>query len=168
MNMERSYEPLEEHDLEELKKLALKEHEDFFIRNPHLKSAYYNSLIGICLCQGAALHLLKRKVGIKDFDIWHFYEKHDSTSFPNRAHKRIENGYKSKPIDFLKRAILKDICNSYPNNPEQIIMKYLCKENTNTKVHLLKKAIVGLYPDEIFNKVLHNGKHDIWPSPNTA
>ena len=68
----RSYFSLTINDLKKLKKLALKEHEEFFKRNPHLKSAYYNSLIGICLCQGAASHYLNPSVGIKDFDIWFF------------------------------------------------------------------------------------------------
>ena len=113
--------------------------------------------IGICLCQGAASHYLSRNVGIKDFDIWHFYVEDNSINFPYRAHKRIENGYKGKPIDFLKRAIPKHIYDSYSDDPGQIIMKYLLERNINTKNLLLKKAIIGLFPDKIFGKVLWEG-----------
>ena len=157
-DIKRLYDPLTINDLEKLKELALREHEEFFERNPHLKSALYNSLIGICLCQGAASHYLNPKVGIKDFDIWHFYVEDNNIAFPHRAHKRIENGYKSKPIDFLKRAIPKYIYNSYTNAPERIIMSYLFKRNTKTKNLLLKKAIIGLFSDKIFNKVLWKGE----------
>jgi hypothetical protein len=138
--------------------LAFKEHGEFFRRNPGLKSAYYNSLIGICLCQGAASHYLNPKVGIKDFDIWHFYEESKNTNFPYRAHKRIESGYKGKPIDFLKRAIPKYIYDSDSSDLEQLIMKYLLEKNTNTKRLLLEKAIVGLFPNEIFSRVLWRGE----------
>ncbi|MBA7652396.1 hypothetical protein ES703_60230 [subsurface metagenome] len=153
----RSYFSLTINDLKKLKKLALKEHEEFFKRNPHLKSAYYNSLIGICLCQGAASHYLNPSVGIKDFDIWFFYVKDDSIYFQCRKPKRNKNAYKEKPIDFLKRIIPKYICNFNPNDPEKTIMEYLKVKNTKTKIELLKKAIIGLYPDKIFGKEFWKG-----------
>lgn len=155
---ERLYDPLTTDDLEQLKELALKEHKEFFKRNLHLKSAYYNSLIGICLCQGAASHYLNPNVGVKDFDIWHFYVENRGINFPYRAHKRIDGGYKGKSIDFLKRAISKDIHDSYSKNSGQVIMKYLLERNTNTKKLLLKKAIIGLFPNEIFGRVLWKGE----------
>ena len=158
MGVARLYALLTKNDLEMLRRLALREHEDFFRRNPHLTSAYRNSLVGIFLCQGAASHYLNPKVGIKDFDIWHFYVENSITKFPYRAHKSFVSGYKGKPIDFLKRAIPKEICNSYSNDPKQIIIKYLLEKNTNTKRLLLKKAIIGLYPDETFDKVLWRGE----------
>lgn len=154
----RVYKPLTKSDLQKLKELALLEHEEFFKRNPHLKGIYYDSLIGICLCQGAASHYLNPKIGIKDFDIWHFYEEAENIVFPYRAHKRIIKGCRGIPIDFLKRAIPKSTCNSYPGNPEQIIMKYLRERNTKSKRLLLKKAIIGLYPESIFGKVIWRGE----------
>ncbi len=157
-NEERLYENLNIKDLKKLKELALEEHENFFKRNPHLKEAYYDSLIGICLCQGAASHYLNPNVGIKDFDIWHFYKENNNIPFPYRGHKRIKDGYKGKPLDFLKRVIPNDIYNSNIGSPEQIIMNYLLEKNTKTKTLLLKKAIIGLYPDEIFNKILLRGE----------
>jgi hypothetical protein len=121
----RLYFPLKTSDLEQLKNIARTEHKDFFLRNPHLNDAYYKSLIAICLCQGAAWHYLDPTIGIKDFDIWHFYLDNKVTAFPYRAHKRIENGYKARPIDFLKRSIRDSICNSYPGSPDKIVLNYL-------------------------------------------
>lgn len=157
---ERSYDPITEEDLEKLKALALKEHEVFFKRNPHLKVAYYNSLIGICLCQGAASHYLNptKKIGVKDFDIWHFYVESSKTNFPYRAHKVIINGHKSKSIDFLKRAIPQDIYDLSPKDPKQIIMNYLLEKNTKTKKLLLKKAVIGLHPKKIFGEAIWQGE----------
>lgn len=155
-SVKRLYITLTKRDFKQLRELSLKEHKDFFKRNPHLKSIYYNSLIGICLCQGAASHVLNHEVGIKDFDIWHFY-KDKSVKFPYRAHKRIEGGYKGKPVDFLKRAIPRHICNSYSNNPGKAIIEYLCEKNTKTKNLLLEKAIIGLFPNKIFGKILWRG-----------
>jgi hypothetical protein len=151
---ERLMTPLNRNDLELLREMALEEHQRFFERNPHLKNTYYGSLIGICLCQGAASHYLNPTVGIKDFDIWHFYKQNADVNFPYRAHKRIESGYKNKPIDFLKRAVPRNIFDFGPNQPEWIIMKYLSER----KSPLLKKAIIGLYPDVLFGRTLWRGE----------
>jgi len=155
---ERLMTPLTRNDLEHLKKLSLKEHYAFFERNPHLRTAYYGSLIGICLCQGAASHYVNPKVGVKDWDIWHFYIKDRKTNFPYRARKRIDNGYRGKPIDFLKRAISKDIYDSYSGYPERTIMRYLLERNTKTKRLLLKDAIIGLYPNALVGRVFWKGE----------
>jgi hypothetical protein len=151
---ERLYVPLTVDDLKQLRDLALKEHKQFLVRNPYLKKPYYNSLIAACLCQGAASHYLNSKIGIKDFDIWHFYVENESINFPHRAWKRIEKGYKEKPIDFLKRAIPRSLFEAYPNSPERVIKEYMFTRNTATKKLLLKKAVIGLFPNEIFGKVL--------------
>lgn len=152
--MDRIYTKLGRNDLKALQKLALEEHEDFFKRNKHLKDAYYDSLVGIALCQGAASHYINPSVGIKDFDIWLFYVENENIRFPYRAHKSIENGYKSRGIDYLKRAIKKELFDSCSNTAEECIMEYLFERNTKTKELLLKKAIVGLFPEEIFGKVI--------------
>jgi len=158
---ERLMIPLTTEDLEQLKELALEEHKNFFKRNPHLKSAYCDSLIGICLCQGAASHYLNPKIGVADWDVWHFYVKNTKINFPYRAHKIIENGYRGKSIDFFKRAISKDMCDFCLGESERTIMKYLLERNTETKRELLKKAVVGLYPNILFARVLWRGESSI-------
>lgn len=155
----RIYTTLSISDLKNLKGLALKEHEDFFIRNLHLKERYYNNLIGICLYQGAASHYIDPSIGIKDFDIWHFYLKEGNFKFPERgSHKHIKCGYIGIDIDYLKRGILKYLVERNRGNPKKIIIEYMLEKNTKTKRLLLKKAIIGLYPSKIFNKILWIGE----------
>jgi len=36
------------------------------------------------LCQGAALHYVNGKNGVKDFGVWSFYAQHDDWPFPPR------------------------------------------------------------------------------------
>lgn len=150
----RIYDKIYKKDLRALRDLALKEHNEFFIRNPHLKKPYSNSLIGICLCQGAAWHYLDPENGIKDFDIWHFYKERKKAAFPYRAKKVNKIGYKNKWIDYLKRAISKSVYKEFPSAPDKIILQYLLQKNTKTKKFLLKKPVIGLYPESIFSKVI--------------
>ena len=152
--MDRLYTKLGLSDLKQLQKLALEEHENFIERNTHLRKAYYDSLVGIALCQGAASHYINASVGIKDFDIWLFYVENENIRFPYRAYKSIENGYMGRRIDFLKRAIPIGLCVFCSNEPDECIMRYLFERNTKTKRLLLEKAIVGLFPDMLFGKVL--------------
>jgi hypothetical protein len=156
--VERIYDIITNDDLRQLSELSLKEHEEFFKRNRRLKGAYFNSLIGVCLCQGAASHYINPNIGIKDFDIWFFYVENKSIDFPYRAIRTIKKGYKNKPIDFLRRAIPKGIYDLFPDDPEKIIMKYLLEKNTTTKKFLIKKAIIGLFPKKIYGKVLNKGE----------
>lgn len=155
---ERLFEPISKLDLKELQRLALKEHETFFKRNPCLKKAYHSSLIGIALCQGAASHYINPNVGIKDFDIWLFYRKNQNINFWCRRRKSVENGYKCKRIDFLRGTINRDLCNFYPNEADKCIIEYLLQRNTKTKRFLLKKAIIGLFPNKIFGNVIWKGE----------
>jgi hypothetical protein len=143
---------LEKGDLQQLRDLALREHDDFFKRNPHLKRSYHNSLIGICLCQGAALHYLDHKTGIADFDIWHFYLVDDRQNFPYRAHKVDKQGYRGIKIDYLKRAIPRKLYLSNDRKPEKAIVEFIRTRKTKTKT-LLDKAIIGLYPADSFGTV---------------
>ena len=46
--------------------------ESFFARNPTYKK-YHGKEALVALCQGAALHYLDKKNGVKDFDVWFFY-----------------------------------------------------------------------------------------------
>lgn len=154
---ERLYDPINIDDLIALRQHGTDEHEASFKRNAHLRSAYYDNLIGIFLCQGAASHYLDPSVGINDFDIWHFYRENENVRFPYRGHRRIEDGYKGRPIDFLKRAIPAEICFDFQGDVRGTVMEYLFKKDTKTKVMLLAKAIIGLYPEELFSQVLWPG-----------
>ncbi len=154
MAADRLYRLLAKEDLDFLLVMGLQEHERFFHRNPRLRDAYHDNLIAICLCQGAALHYLDPRVGVKDFDVWHFYAENERVPFPYRAHCRVEDGYLGKPVDFLKRAIPWRIVDLNRGNPNEIVRTYLLERNSGTKRRLLQKAVLGLFPERIFGAVL--------------
>ncbi|MEK7078304.1 MAG: hypothetical protein AAB911_01920 [Patescibacteria group bacterium] len=139
-------------DLNGLKKIALQEHKNFFKRNrksKKLSKAYTSKLFCIALCQGAAIHYIDHKNGIKDFDVWLFYKKDDKVNFPDRSKKSIENGYRKIRIDFIKRSIpshyfLKN------KRPDAVLLKFFSDRDPKRK-NILKKAIIGLYPKSIFD-----------------
>lgn len=149
--MESGY--LTPNDLEELKKLAVKEHVEFFNRNPHLKSPFFNALIGICIYQYAASGCIYPELGVKAFDIWHFYRENGSINFPNRVHRINEDGYNGKRIDYLKRGIPRYICDLSPGQPGRIISNYV-QEQKEYKIKSQEKEIFGLWPESIFGKLL--------------
>lgn len=153
--LHRSYDKLTTQDLRELRDLALREHERFIEANAHLSGPYRKSLLAICLCQGAASHYLSPTVGIKDFDIWHFYVDDPRIAFPYRAHRRLNQAFKGMPVDFLKRSVQRsqEVSSAQPH---LILLDYLLQKNTTTKTLLLQKAIIGLFPKLVFGKI-------IWP-----
>jgi hypothetical protein len=151
----RSYKPLTTIDLASLRRLGIEEGKAFFRRNPHLKTTYGSALIAICLCQGAASHLLNPSVGVKDYDVWHFYVQNRRVPFPYRAHYRSH--YKGRRVDFLKRCISERVVSGSTSAGESVIA-YLMRRDTATKKRLLTKAIIGLHPKSIFGKVLWRGE----------
>ena len=156
--LKRLFEPISGLDLEVLQELALKEHDAFFQRNPRLREAYHSSLVGIALCQGAAWHYINTSIGIKDFDIWLFYRKSEKVNLRCRHRKSVEDGYKRRRIDSLRRAIDRDLCDVYSNEADKCIMQYLLQRDTQTKRLLLRKSVVGLFPDQIVGKIMWKGQ----------
>ena len=139
-------------DLRELKTLAWHEHIQFFKRNPHLKSPFIDSLVGICLSQCIVFHQINSEQRINDLDIWHFYKENKNMNFPYRVHKINEDGYKGRRIDFLKRAIPERLFRYSLENPGQIIINYLREEESKTRISLIEKGIIGLWPESIFGR----------------
>lgn len=157
--MKRYYFKLIIKNLKWLAERAKKEHRDFFVRRPHLQSTYHKSLVGIVLCQGAALHYINQKNGIKDFDIWLFYKTNRKVHLSVRKPFTDKKGYNGIKIDFMKRVISASLCKKFFNRPDECILRHLQEYNTPTKRLLLQKAVIGLYPKKIFAKI-------IWPTKN--
>ena len=154
---------------------------------------YEDSLLGICLCQGAAQHYVdmssedkfdnelyidERKVkekgymvwpggrvisGIKDIDVFFFFVAHDHVSIPNIRHCRKSVIAKFSDIgeyriDFMKKGISKEIVDAMKDgNPINVILQYL-KYTHHGQAYLSKQSVVGLYPDEIFGKIIWKTK----------
>ncbi len=59
-----------------LRDIAITEREDFFSRMAGWKALYRKRVMAIALIQGAALHFINGKTGVKDFDVCTFYYTH--------------------------------------------------------------------------------------------
>ena len=162
--MERSQEIIETEDLRRLLQLANNDISSFFQRNPTYIKEYKNKEKIITLGQGGALHYIDRKNGIKDFDVWFFFPE-GKISLPYRRRGKVDFGkskfgkhpedinYEGRRIDVLMRS------DSYFNNgePDKCLINYLKYKNSKTSNLLAQKAMIGLWPEQLFGKV-------IWPS----
>lgn len=83
-DLDRSPTRIEVADLLRLAALAAEAEAELFGRHPRGSGRYAGRLLGRALCQGAALHYVNGKNGVKDFDVWSFYAQHDDWPFPAR------------------------------------------------------------------------------------
>jgi len=81
---DRSLAQIERTDLLRLAALAADAEADLFRRNPQGSGRYAGRLLCRALCQGAALHYVNKRNGVKDFDVWSFYAQYDDWPFPAR------------------------------------------------------------------------------------
>jgi len=65
----RSYARITEDHVERLSSLAASDRDKFYLRRPEYRRRY----LATVLAQGAALHLLDGKNGVKDLDVWSFF-----------------------------------------------------------------------------------------------
>ena len=73
----RSFEGLQIEDLRRLAASAM-ENQNRFVGGNRWKYGWCeNHLLMLCLCQGAAEHYVRGERGVKDFDVWAFYEAPD-------------------------------------------------------------------------------------------
>ena len=153
----RSYERITPEELEILLKIALDDFKDFVRRKPRYRPLK-DTLLLIALCQGAAMHYIDGVTGVKDFDVWLFFAEIEGIpKFPPRRRKSYNIAFKRfglKRVDILGRSIDKDIVESCGREPVCCIIRYLSEKRTRTARELAKKAVVGLYPEKFFGKVL--------------
>jgi hypothetical protein len=161
----RTYQKMGNPDLKEMKEYGLKELNRFLhdIGDPKGKyKVYKNKLVAICLCQGAAKHILDGKSGIKDIDIWLFFRDDVNVKIPDIKNMRYTKWGSftrigKKRMDFMKKGIRDNIINKAKSKkPDDILYSYLRNSKTLTSKELAQKAVIGLYPEKIFGKV-------IWP-----
>lgn len=162
--MERSFATITTHDLKRILKLAKSDVELFFQKYPKYGKNYRGAEALIALGQGAALHYIDKKNGIKDFDVWFFYSKR-TVSLPYRRRGKVDFGpskfgkhpddkeYAGRRIDILMRS---DPFFSRKNG-HQSLVRYLTNSNTQTAKKLSHKAMIGLWPNAVFGKILWRG-----------
>ncbi|WP_328435374.1 hypothetical protein [Nocardia puris] len=159
---ERSYAPLTEEHLRRLAELARTDRADLFRRKAHLRVLADRVLL-VALCQGAALHWIDGRTGVKDLDVFTFYARHPDQAYPRRRKMgdfgpsvlgRHPNdiGYAGRHVDFMGR----DLDVPADADPVEAIRSYLRGRRTATARHLSQRAVVVVEPDYLLGQV-------IWP-----
>lgn len=152
-------------DLQKLLGLARADLAAFFARHPVYQDTHMGKEKLVALCQGAALHYIDRKNGVKDFDVWFFFPAGTPT-LPYRRRGVVDFGpsafgrHPDHPSHFTGRTVdvLMRSDSAFDGATAEICLhRYLSKPRTHTAKLLSQKAVVGLFPDELFGKVL-------WPA----
>jgi hypothetical protein len=164
MNMpDRSHERITKSDLRRLGEIAAFDRESLFTRHPRL-AVYRERLFAVALCQGAALHYLDGKNGVKDFDVWSFFRADPARTFPYRRNASADFGdprfgkspdwehYVGRRVDLLGRSL------PVPEDesPVEALQAYLSSGSTASARALAKKAMILIYPENQLGQV-------VWP-----
>lgn len=162
MIAERSLENLEDDDLMELYQGSIARLKRFFDSATGRKWSLLYEIerpLAVALCQGAAMHYIDKKNGIKDFDIWFFYPFNEKLlpyrtvwtwDYENKKFGTHPNdvGYKGRRVDVLVRSLNV----SDPSNPIVSLQEYFAGGKTYTARALAEKAAVLMYPTKYLGK----------------
>jgi hypothetical protein len=177
---ERSREKLTLRDLGRLAEIAKDDRDARFARRPRWKP-YADRVLCVALCQGAALHYVDGRNGIKDFDVYTFYAEHPTGPFPFRWRTEVDFGpsrfgrYSADPDRFRGRRV--DLIGRSLNfpldvDPVEAVRHYLSAGRTETARQLAMKAVVLLAPEELRGEIIwpHVGSdvHDAAPPTDPA
>ena len=122
---------------------------------------YRNRIICVALCQGAALHYLDGKTGIKDFDVWTFFRAHPQKAFPYRRNVQRDFGdpkfgktpgasqFTGKCVDLIGRSIPW----AKGQTPINILQHWLIYSNNKSPHLLTKKAVIIIEPEDYLGLV---------------
>lgn len=153
---ERSKQRITKVDLRKLSAIAAADRDDLFSRKPRLRH-YRSRIVCVALCQGAALHFLDGKNGVKDFDVWTFYA-HSRRPFPYRRVGKGDFGlskFARRPKDskqFIGRRvdlIGRSLRVGPSADPVEVIHDYLSRPRTKSAKRLAKTAIVMIDPPQL-------------------
>lgn len=161
----RSLARIDRSDLLRLAELAAEVEAGLFARNPEGAGRYVGRLLCRALCQGAALHYVNEKNGIKDFDVWSFYAVHSDGPFPCRWRGTADFGlskfgrypddppsYTGRRVDLLGRSLSAPL----GADPDAVVRAYLSTARTASARELAAKAAVLVEPQQLVGKV-------VWP-----
>ena len=159
-----SRKPITASDLRRLAQLAQADREEFFHRYPRWAHLYSKRLLCVALCQGAALHYLDGKNGVKDFDVWSFFR--EVTNQPIRRRRVVHRDFGNAKFgtspswpDFIGRPVdllFKSITCPPGNKPILSLQRYLTEGRTKTARCLAEKAVVIIEPSRLRGKL-------VWP-----
>jgi hypothetical protein len=169
-DIDRSLASIDRADLLHLAALAADAEAELFERNPRGSGRYADRLLGRALCQGAALHYMNGKNGVKDFDVWSFYAQQDDWPFPARWRGTRDFGpskfgrypgdppqYTGRRVDLLGRSLPA----APGTDPAHAIHDYLAAGRTNSARELAAKAVVLIDPAGRVGEI-------VWPAHGRA
>jgi hypothetical protein len=158
----RSHVPITKADLRRLANLAAEDRRDLFARRPDTGRLYADRLFAVALCQGAALHYIDKKNGVKDLDVWSFYEEHPERTYPYRRIAKVDFGdpkfgtTDDSPQFIGSRVEL--IGRSIPGadraHPVETLQRYLRQGATESARWLAKKALILLEPAPLLGTIV--------------
>jgi len=160
---ERSYLEIRKEDLARLAAVAKDALRGLFERRPELGSIYSDKLFALVLAQGAASHYVDGKTGIKDFDVWAFFDRQPGREFPPRWLDSTDFGdprfgkspdkpeYIGRRVDVMGRSIERG-----SNDVIEALRIYLRNPKTESARLLSKKAMVILEPKDFLGEI-------VWP-----
>ena len=159
---ERSYEQIQVEDLRWLAVIALKNLERLAKGNRTKYGWCENHLLRLCLCQGAAEHYVRGKHGIKDFDVWAFYEEQPGErSFPWRRRSAEDYGPSrfgrhpdekrctGRRVDIMGRSIAR----LATQDPDDAILTWVHSRCRSAR-RIVKKPMVVLHPERDCGRVI--------------
>jgi hypothetical protein len=160
-----SFKPIESGDLRRLLDLARQDRHAFFQKYPEWARLYADRVIGVALCQGAAVHYTDTAAGINDFDVYTFFAAHPerrwyakrlkSVDFGNPKFGQSEitrPGFRGRRVDLMSRAI-----EVVPGaDLTDTLRRWLSAGASETARELRKKAVVLLEPEDRLSTV-------VWP-----
>lgn len=161
----RSYAAITKSDLRKLATIARADNEDFFRRNPLVGRHYRSRILCTALCQGAALHYIDGRNGVKDFDVWSFFAEHPAMPYPSRRHATADFGHskfgrpsadfelEGRRVDLLGRSLP-----VRPSaDPVEAVLLYLLTGKTKSSKLLKEQAVVLLDPPQLLGAI-------VWPA----
>lgn len=147
-------------DLARLARIARLDRQKFIARHPS-RAALIPNILCVALCQGAALHFVNKKNGVKDFDVWTFYVDAGNQVFPPRRIVSRDFGddkfgqssdrpeFIGRRVDLLGRSIPAGRANNIIAN----LQAYLAQGRTQTARLLAAKAVVILEPSRLCGEI---------------
>jgi hypothetical protein len=162
---ERSYEPITDNDLRRLGELAAEDRNSLFARRPETGKLYAGRLVAVALCQGAALHRVNGRNGVKDFDVWSFYLERPERPYPYRRNGTADFGdpkFGTSPgweqligrrVDLLGRSLPLDA----GADVVWELHRYLRQGRTSTARYLAANAMVLIEPAGRLGEI-------VWPA----
>lgn len=156
---ERSYAELTRRDLERLHRLVGEAHKLYSANRPDLKG----KLVAGCLAQGAAAHYADGKTGVKDLDLWLFYDaRRLTTDMPNRTVRTLDFGpshhgrhpaddstvFTGRRVDAMARGVTDHL-----DDPSAAVRHWLAKTSQSAKL-LRSRPVILVWPKPLLGTVL--------------